>query len=282
MIHRIKLKFNALLICFLVFFFFYVWFYHKLKTTIYMRNKLNLSAIIVLFLTVLNINSCSNNIDTLNETETSEIFEEKVIDKFEDLISNYKNINLSQNKVNISNEINILDTLRVDDERLKNPIYLAAINENLSIENKYEVKSTLLYYDLNHIDKEIGLSFIIRTFKNKEIHVTEFVSILTGEIMSFHLENINDIDYKELRKYYYNENYFQNKLSDDTIVCFATFDDCFNHMNGSGSSQGQAICDFLPCNAISYVACFILEQEGFVATSDCFMGCQACDLFIEN
>ena len=246
-----------------------------------MKNKLTLSAVIVLVLMILNINSCSNNIDTLNETETSEISKEKVINKFEYLISNYQNNNLNQNKTNISNKINILDTLRVDDERLKNPFYLAAINENLYIENEYEVKSTLLYYDLNHIEKGIGLSYLIRTFKNKEIHVTEFVNILTGEIMSYYLENITDINYKELRKYYYNENNFQNKLNGDTLVCFATFEACVNHTNGSGDPLLQAICDWIPCNTLDYLGCLISEQEGWIATSDCFVGCPACDIFID-
>ncbi|WP_339625109.1 hypothetical protein [uncultured Winogradskyella sp.] len=65
-------------------------------------------------------------------------------------------------------------------------------------------------------------------------------------------------------------------------TCFQNWSTCIGHMSGGQNPGDDVICEWIPCVSFAYVACFIMAQEGFIEEGyDCFIGCQACDVYID-
>ncbi|WP_299128397.1 hypothetical protein [uncultured Winogradskyella sp.] len=167
------------------------------------------------------------------------------------------------------------------DEKLFKNYILASFIEDLKLEGSFKVKSALVYYSMKHLVENTSLTFVIRTIENENGEsILEVLSPVTGEIIYYNLNNINESEYLNLRKKYYN---YSPKINSKGTTCFENFNACFNHMNGDESNPtDEMICDWIPCNTFAYVGCVILRQEGYIQDSDCFKGCRACDVFIDD
>lgn len=112
--------------------------------------------------------------------------------------------------------------------------------------------------------------------------VREIISPKTGEIINRSVFGISEDDYLNLRRSC-SDNKFDLSLlkGRDGIICFTTFDACFQHASFSvGSPLDQTLCEWLPCKTVAYVTCTIAAQAGWIEESDCFKGCAACDIII--
>lgn len=243
--------------------------------------KKNLFTLTVLALMVFNC-STENNPNTANKESllngyqiSSRISTSKVISKIANeyfVVSNQKN--------NFLNNV-----YEVNDEKLSKNYILASFEEDLKLTSSYNIKSALVYYSMKHLVKDTSFTFIIRTIENKNGEsIFEVVSAVTGEIIYYNLNNIDESKYLDFRKKYYNENLKTDaNNSTPNVVCFENFNACFNHMNGNENNPtDQVVCELLPCNTFAYVGCVILGEEGYIQDNGCFRGCQACDVFIDD
>lgn len=255
------------------------------------ENKFTSFTIKLIVLGLLFINkSCQNNdvIDSkINESNISHSLKKINNFTFDNTLKNgyLTKIKPNQNilKTKIESVFGGSFNIKMNNVFGKNNCYQGIkVFENLSLPNNFTNTSLLIKFPYVFENKEVNLGFLIRTIEKKEKKVTEIISVLTGRVISYTLEEVSESEYSKLKKMYANTQRKSVQEDDpDPTICFTTFKACHQEISdGNGSELDQALCDFIPCNTIAYLTCQFLELEGQIENSCNFKGCNYCDVII--
>jgi hypothetical protein len=232
---------------------------------------------------LLQVISCTVNDATENNSKSKLNYFKKIASNSKESLSlkswfNEKNNSTEKSSLNktSSDAKKYGDTYLVTPEFEKFEYIGVEFFDALNLNSNYKVRNYLLDITYKDRPKSFRFVYIQREISYGNLYIFEMVSAITGKIVSYSLNGISEEKYLEFRKKYYSDDSYSEKKSN---ICFTTFKACIDNLNlGLNNPLDQAICDFLPCNTIVYVTCTFAELEGMIEESDCFNGCNYCDV----
>lgn len=144
--------------------------------------------------------------------------------------------------------------------------------ENLSISDKYKVKSYLIDSKLKDEKELKHLKYLQRTITYDDKKIVQLINVTTGDQFDYYLENISEEEYFEL-------NLPSSQSSQSKLICFKSFGSCIRKMTSSlNNPLDQATCDWLPCNTMVYLTCKFGQADGWMQNTSNFVGAGNCSV----
>ncbi len=147
-----------------------------------------------------------------------------------------------------------------------------------NIPSNFQVNGFLNDVDLSSYTNKLNNMHAIIVQRNissndNRVNIKEFISVKTGEIIYHQLQGMTEEEYVDFIEANYSYTYLNE------TICFTTMQSCEENLaNNTGSGINGAICDYMPCGTINFLACQMLGQNGQIESSCNFVGCQYCDV----